>query len=210
MVEMVEVIIDSIRISLTNQQRVVLLREVNAQRYIPIWIGPYEAESITIALQEIEIARPQTHDLLMRSIEQLKGKLLRVEVVALKGDVFYGNLVVQAGEEILHIDSRPSDSLAVAVRAHVPILVGRGVLDLAGITPEEDLQTSQEEDGVSEKDVADSPDARKRLSVFEDFLQHVKLDDSGDTDSQGDESQEEDSQEDDSEGDEQAPPFSEN
>ncbi len=74
MVEMVEVVIDSVRISLTNQQRVVLLREVNAQRYLPIWIGPYEAESITIALQEIEIARPQTHDLLMRSIEQLKGK----------------------------------------------------------------------------------------------------------------------------------------
>lgn len=200
MVEMVEVVIDSIRISLTNQQRVVLLREVNEQRYIPIWIGPYEAESITIALQEIEIARPQTHDLLMRSIEQLKGKLLRVEVVALKGDVFYGNLVVQAGEEILHIDSRPSDSLAVAVRAHVPILVGRGVIDLAGIIPEEDLQTSQDEDGASEKEVADTPDAKKRLSVFEDFLQNVELDDSGD----------EASQEDDSQEDDQAPPFSEN
>ena len=200
MVEMVEVVIDSIRISLTNQQRVVLLREVNAQRYIPIWIGPYEAESITIALQEIEIARPQTHDLLMRSIEQLKGKLLRVEVVALKGDVFYGNLVVQAGEEILHIDSRPSDSLAVAVRAHVPILVGRGVLDLAGIIPEEDLQTSPDEEGASDKEVADTPDARKRLSVFEDFLQNVKLEDSGD----------EDSQEGDSLEDDQAPPFSEN
>ena len=200
MVEMVEVVIDSIRISLTNQQRVILLREVNAQRYIPIWIGPYEAESITIALQEIEIARPQTHDLLMRSIEQLKGKLLRVEVVALKGDVFYGNLVVQAGEEIIHIDSRPSDSLAVAVRAHVPILVGRGVLDLAGIIPEEDLQTSQDDESDSEKEIADSPDARKRLSVFEDFLQNVKLEDSGD----------EDTQEDDSAEDEHAPPFSEN
>lgn len=205
MVEMVEVVIDSIRISLTNQQRIVLLREVNEQRYIPIWIGPYEAESITIALQEIEIARPQTHDLLMRSIEQLHGKLLRVEVVALKGDVFYGNLVVQAGEEILHIDSRPSDSLAVAVRAHVPILVGRGVLDLAGITPEEDLQSSQDEEGGLENETADSPDARKRLSVFEDFLQNVKLDDSGDADSQEDDSQEDNSQE-----DEQAPPFSEN
>jgi hypothetical protein len=180
MVEMVEVVIDSIRISLTNQQRVVLLREVNAPRYIPIWIGPYEAESITIALQEIEIARPQTHDLLMRSIEQLKGKLLKVEVVALKGDVFYGNLVIQAGEEILHIDSRPSDSLALAVRAHVPVLVARGVLDLAGITPEEDLQTPYDEEGALENEIPDNPDARKRLSVFEDFLQNVKLDDPGD------------------------------
>jgi hypothetical protein len=192
MVEMVEVVIDSIRISLTNQQRVVLLREVNASRYIPIWIGPYEAESITIALQEIEIARPQTHDLLMRSIEQLKGQLLRVEVVALKGDVFYGNLVVQAGEEILHIDSRPSDSLALAVRAHVPILVGRGVLELAGITPEEDLQTSLDDEGNLETEVSDSPDARKRLSIFEDFMQNVKLDAPGEENPPEDDSPEED------------------
>lgn len=192
MVEMVEVVIDSIRISLTNQQRVVLLREVNASRYIPIWIGPYEAESITIALQEIEIARPQTHDLLMRSIEQLKGKLLRVEVVALKGDVFYGNLVVQAGEETLHIDSRPSDSLALAVRAHVPILVGRGVLDMAGIVPEEDLQTPLDDESNLETEVSDSPDARKRLSIFEDFLQNVKLEDSGEENPSEDDSPEED------------------
>jgi bifunctional DNase/RNase len=192
MVEMVEVVIDSIRISLTNQQRVVLLREVNASRYIPIWIGPYEAESITIALQEIEIARPQTHDLLMRSIEQLKGKLLRVEVVALKGDVFYGNLVVQAGEETLHIDSRPSDSLALAVRAHVPILVGRGVLDMAGIVPEEDLQTPLDDESNLETEVSDSPDARKRLSIFEDFMQNVKLDAPGEDYPPEDDSPEED------------------
>ena len=106
MSELIEVVIDSIRISLTNQQRIVLLREVNAERFLPIWIGPYEAESITIALQEIEIARPQTHDLLMRTIEQLKGKLTRVEVVALKGDVFYGSLVVQVNGESIHIDSQ--------------------------------------------------------------------------------------------------------
>jgi bifunctional DNase/RNase len=193
MVEMIEVTIDSVRISLTNQQRVVLLREVDADRYLPIWIGPYEAESITIALQEIEIARPQTHDLLMRSIEQLKGKLLRVEVIALKGDVFYGNLVVQAGEDLLHIDSRPSDSLALAVRAHVPILIARGVLDLAGITPEEDLQSSLEEDGDQEKENAETPDARKRLSVFEDFLQNVKLDDPGEEHPEEDDTRPDDS-----------------
>jgi bifunctional DNase/RNase len=210
MVEMVEVVIDSIRISLTNQQRVVLLREVNEPRYIPIWIGPHEAESITIALQEIEIARPQTHDLLMRSIEQLKGKLLRVEVVALKGDVFYGNLVVQTGEEFLHIDSRPSDSLALAVRAHVPILVARGVLDLAGIAPEEDLQTLHDDESALENETADNPDARKRLSVFEDFLQNVELDDPGEKDPPEDDLSEDDSSEDDPSKDDQAPFVSNN
>jgi uncharacterized protein len=174
MTDLVEVVIDSIRISLTNQQRIVLLREVNKDRYLPIWIGPYEAEAITIALQEIEIARPQTHDLLIRAIEQLKGKLMHVEVVALKGDVFYGSLVVQANEEILFIDSRPSDSLALAVRAHVPILVSTSVLDLAGITPDQDLQSlSEEEPGESDEVGGES---QKRLSVFEDFLQKVDQD----------------------------------
>jgi len=176
MSELVEVTIDSVRISLTNQQRIVLLREVNAERYLPIWIGPYEAESITIALQEIEIARPQTHDLLMRTIEQLKGKLLRVEVIALKGDVFYGNLVVQLGDDLAFIDSRPSDSLALAVRAHVPILVSHAVLDLAGIVPEQDLQTIGEDDSSEDQIEAERGESTKRLSIFEDFMQKVDLD----------------------------------
>jgi bifunctional DNase/RNase len=173
MSDFVEVIIDSVRISLTNQQRIVLLREVNTQLYLPIWIGPYEAESITIALQEIEIARPQTHDLLMRAIEQLNGKLLHVEIVALKGDVFYGNLAVQLGTETILIDSRPSDSLALAVRAHVPVLVSKSVLELAAISPERDMQAIIEDESDAEAAMEESGEAQKRLSVFEDFLQKV-------------------------------------
>ena len=180
MSDFIEVAIDSVRISLTNQQRIVLLRELNTDRYLPIWIGPYEAESITIALQEIEIARPQTHDLLLRSIEQLKGTLVHIEIVALKGDVFYGNLAVKANEEVILIDSRPSDSLALAVRAHVPILVSRSVMDIAGITQEQDLQTSIDDEPESSEIPEESEDSKKRLSVFKDFLENVspdKLDD---------------------------------
>lgn len=180
MAEMKVVVIDSVRISLTNQQRIVLLREMDDDRYLPIWIGPYEAESITIALQEIEIARPQTHDLLLRTIDQLKGKLLRVEIIALKGDVFYGNLVVQAGEEVLYLDSRPSDSIALAVRAHVPILVSRSVLELAGITQERDLQSMLEEESGHDVEGEESGDSKKRLSVFEDFLKNVNLEEGED------------------------------
>jgi bifunctional DNase/RNase len=136
MTELVEVMIDSIRVSLTNQQRIVLLRELDSEHFLPIWIGPYEAESITIALQEIEIARPQTHDLLIRALDQLKVRLIRVEIVALRGDVFYGNLVIEANKETIYVDSRPSDSIALAVRAHVPILVSKEILTTAGVTPE--------------------------------------------------------------------------
>ena len=176
MSDFVEVVIDSVRISLTNQQRVVLLRETNRERYLPIWIGPFEAESITIALQEIEIARPQTHDLIMRTVEQLKGSLLHVEIIALKGDVFYGNLAIKTEEEILLIDSRPSDSLALAVRAHVPILVTRAVMDLAGITPDIDLQALSEDDLEHDLSDLEINDSQKRLTIFEDFLHTVDLD----------------------------------
>ncbi len=143
MARMVEVVIDSVRVSLTNQQRIVVLREVNAERYLSIWIGPYEAEAITIALQEIEVARPQTHDLLKNMMSQLNAKLLRVEVVNLKEDVFFGNLVVEFNGQTLNVDSRPSDALALAVRAHVPILISKEVMEAAGLVPDQDLQNQQ-------------------------------------------------------------------
>ncbi|EKD88336.1 MAG: hypothetical protein ACD_34C00602G0004 [uncultured bacterium] len=181
MSEMVEVIIDSVRVSLTNQQRIVLLRELEVERYLPIWIGPYEAESITISLQEIEIARPQTHDLLIETLEKTHARLTRVEVIALRGDIFYGNLVIESGGEIILIDARPSDSIALAVRAHVPILVARDILDTAGIIPEQDIQQEIEEE-ESKQAAAEAGDSKERLSVFESFLSNVKLDDEPDTD----------------------------
>lgn len=174
MTEMVEVMIDSVRVSLTNQQRIVLLREVGVERYLPIWIGPYEAESITISLQEIEIARPQTHDLLIQTLEKIHARLIRVEVIGLRGDIFYGNLVIESGGRPILIDARPSDSIALAVRAHVPILVARDILETAGITPEPDIQQEVEESESQTESNEDTPN--ERLSVFEDFLQNVKLD----------------------------------
>lgn len=183
MARMVEVVIDSVRVSLTNQQRIVVLREVNAERYLSIWIGPYEAEAITIALQEIEVARPQTHDLLRNVLSQLNAKLLRVEVINLKEDVFFGNLVVETNGQTLNIDSRPSDALALAVRAHVPILISREVMDSAAIVPDKDLQQEKETPAPlaplppPPQTPAEEADSVQRLSVFEDFLQNLDLDD---------------------------------
>lgn len=185
MSKMVEVVIDSVRVSLTNQQRIVVLREVNAERYLPIWIGPYEAESITIALQEIEVARPQTHDLLKNILHTLGARLVRIEVIALKDEVFFGNLVVEIDGRTVNIDSRPSDALALAVRARVPVLVAREVLDSAGVLPEEDARSQKpaasEAPAVPPKNApAASPtpqqeNSEERLSVFEDFLQNLDL-----------------------------------
>lgn len=176
MPRMLEVVIDSVRVSLTNQQRIVVLREVNAERYLPIWIGPYEAEAITIALQEIEVARPQTHDLLKNILSTMNARLVRVEVVALKDDVFFGNLVIEINGQTIDVDSRPSDALALAVRYNVPILVAKDVMDAAGIIPERDIQ-SKPEPQKSPDEIISEPPSEERLSVFEDFLENLKIDD---------------------------------
>lgn len=161
MSDMIQVTIDSVRVSLMSPQRIVLLREMDGERTLPIFVGPYEAEAITVALQEIEMARPLTHDLLKNVITTFGARLVHVEIIALREKIFYGNLVLEKDGEILRIDSRPTDAIAMAVRVHVPILVDPNVMTSAGILPEEDLQTDNEATKSIEKD---------RLSIFEDFF----------------------------------------
>ena len=179
MLDMVEVVIDSIRVSLMSQQRIVILRQATTDRYLAIWIGIYEAEAITLALQEVEVSRPLTWDLLRNVFNSLNARILRVEVVALKEETFFGNIVAEVDGRLLNIDSRPSDALALAVRAHVPIFVARSVMETAGITPETDLHEDQSV--KPEEKAPPSPPEKdedsSRLSIFEDFLGKLDLDD---------------------------------
>jgi len=173
MPEFIEVKIDSLRVSLTNQQRIVVLKQVDADRFLPIWIGPYEAEAITISLQEIEVSRPQTHDLLNSLISNLGGRLTRVVISALKDDIFYGTLIIDKDGKELKVDSRPSDAIAVAVRTHVPIMVDAKVMDEAGIIPEEINEQAEESQETSDRQPMDSTKVSlsdERLSIFEDYL----------------------------------------
>ncbi|MBI3158834.1 MAG: bifunctional nuclease family protein [Chloroflexi bacterium] len=173
--DMVEVTIDSIRVGLMSQQRVVILREVGAERYLAIWIDPYMAEQITFALQEVEVARPMSHDLIKNMLTSLDARIVRVEVVDLKGEVYYGNVVVEHNGYTLDIDSRPSDALALAVRANVPIFVARPVMEEAGIVPEEDMGERAGEDAPGSAEAGGEADSDERLSVFEDFLDNLEL-----------------------------------
>ncbi len=186
MTDMLEVVIDSIRVGLMSQQRVVILREADADRYLAIWIDPYMAEQITFALQEVEVARPMTHDLIREMLKSLDARVIRVEVLSLKGDVFYGNIVVEMNGRTVDIDSRPSDALAVAVRTHVPILVARDVMDAAGIIPEEDLDetTNGTEETVDEGEQMASG-GEERLEVFEDFIEKLQIDEEDDSEENG-------------------------
>ena len=173
MKKLVEVKIDSLRVSLTNQQRIVVLKQVDQDRYLPVWIGPYEAEAITIALQEIEVSRPQTHDLVKNIISDLDAKMIHVEISELKDDIFYGTLLLSKGEKEIRIDCRPSDAIAIAVRAHVPIMTSEEVMVEASIIPEDISAVSDEEDTtiVEESDEGGriTPN-EERLSIFEDYL----------------------------------------
>ena len=181
MSDMIEVVIDSIRVGLMSQQRVVILREADADRYLAIWIDPYMAEQITFALQEVEVARPMTHDLIREMLKSLEARVIRVEVLNLKGDVFYGNVVIEADGRTIDVDSRPSDALAIAVRTHVPILVSREVMDAAAIIPEEDLE--EPENGAEraiEAGEAVVPGGEERLEVFQDFIEKLEIEDEND------------------------------
>ena len=110
MEHMVEVAIDSVRVSLMSPQRLVVLREMEGERYLPIWVGPYEAEAITVALQEVEMVRPLTHDLLKNVFGSFKAQVVRVEIIALRDEIYFGNIVAQANGKSINIDSRPSDA----------------------------------------------------------------------------------------------------
>ena len=172
---MIEVVIDSVRISLMSQHRVVVLREKGGQRYLPIWIGAPEADAITLRLQGVQVVRPLTHDLLARTIRTLGGEMQHVVVNDLRSDVFYAQIVVEYNEREMHIDSRPSDAIALAVRAEVPLFVSDKVMKEAGRYPDEDVAPSLVEGAQAPEPEVTSED----LSAFADFIEELNLDDFG-------------------------------
>ena len=185
MSDMIEVVIDSVRVSLMSPQRVVVLRQTDAERYLPIWVGPYADEAITVALQENEMSRPLTHDLLKNIFTSFNARIKRVEIVNLREDIFYGNIVAETDGREINVDSRPSDAIALAVRAHVPILVHPSVMDSAGIVPEQDMPNTPP---TETKPGGPAPEiSGDRLSIFEDFLDKLDLDKLDDKDKPEDE-----------------------
>lgn len=164
---MIEVTVDSIRVSLISHHRVVVLKEIGSERYLPIWIGQFEADAITIGLQGVEVARPLTHDLLKSLLDHTGATVSHILVNDLKDDTFYARIVLDLNGKHAEIDSRPSDAIALAVRTHVPIFVTEPVMERAAIVPAEEEQ----EKSTAEED--------EKLSVFREFVDSLDLDDLG-------------------------------
>ena len=170
---MIEVFVESIRVNMTNYRRVVMLKEKTAPRYLPIWIGHFEADAIAIPMQNVPVARPLTHDLLKGAIEQLGGKIVQVVINELADETFYAKVVVEISGRREEVDSRPSDAIAIAIRAKVPIYVEEAEFEQAGMVFEG-------EDGESEsgEEVPDEVDEEK-LAVFRQFIETLDIDDLG-------------------------------
>ena len=173
---MLEMIIDSIRVSLATYQRVVILRVKESNRYLPIWIGPPEADSIAMKLQDVQVPRPKTHDLLRTVIGTLGATVSRIVVSDLNEDTFYAKIVLQHNGTTMEVDARPSDAIALAVRTDAPIFADDAVVEKAGVKMDE--ETGKPEDGVK-KGRPVGEEELKSLSAFTDFIDTLHLEDIG-------------------------------
>jgi hypothetical protein len=168
---MIEVTIDSIRVSLMSHHRIVVLKEQEGERLLPIWIGPFEADAITIQLQGMDAARPLTHDLLKSVIETLGAEAMHIIVTGLENTTFYAQIVLDLDGDTIEIDSRPSDAIALAVRVNAPIYVADDVMEQACIQPGEEMSLTDSASSPEAEDMSDED-----LGVFKDLIEGLDLD----------------------------------
>jgi bifunctional DNase/RNase len=153
-----------------NHQRVVILKEKESERYLPIWIGPAEADAIAVKLQDYQVPRPLTHDLLGNIIGELGAAVNSIIVCDLKNDTFYAKIILAVNGKQVEVDARPSDAIALAVRVKVPIFADESVLDKAGIII--DPETGKPSPA---RDVP--PEELEKLSAFREFIESLDLSD---------------------------------
>ncbi len=155
-VGLTQMVVESVRVHMLSSQHVVILKESERDRYLPIWIGSWEANAIAMRLQGISPERPLTHDLFTQTLASLGASVQRIVVSDLADETYRARLVLEIDGRIVEMDARPSDAIALAVRTAAPIYATDEVLERAGVTPEAD------ED--------------EKLSVFREFINSLDLD----------------------------------
>jgi len=159
---MITTTVHSIRVRLISHHRVGLLKDTDFDRYLPIWIGPFEADAIAMALQHLDPPRPMTHDLLKQVISELGATVSHILITELAENTFHARIVIDLAGRHVEVDSRPSDAMALAVRCGVPMYVGDEVMEQASIVVSPELEHV-------------SPDEEERLSAFRDFVNSLDL-----------------------------------
>lgn len=176
---MIETVVKSIRFNRITNNRVVLLKEADGERYLPIWIGEFEAHAIAMELQGVESPRPLPYDLMRAMIAELQGAIEHVVINDLSMDVFYARVVLQVEGRTIELDSRPSDAIALAVRSGSTIYVDESVMDRAGVNLDDEDGPLENEQHASPKIEGLSeprPDDEK-LSIFRDFINTLDSED---------------------------------
>ena len=126
---MIQVKVSGLIVDDASKSPVVILQEVEGERYLPIWIGPFEAQAIANEIQGKKFPRPLTHDLLFTAIGSLKAQVNRIVISDLREKTFYASIILERAGEVMSLDARPSDSIALAVRAAAPIFVAEKVFE---------------------------------------------------------------------------------
>lgn len=159
---MIPVEVVGVRVEMPSNQPIVLLKETDGSRFLPIWVGAVEATAIAFAQQEVIPPRPLTHDLMKLVLEKMDGSLVSVHLTELRDGVFYADLILKNSKNIeVTVSARPSDAIALALRTKSEILASETLLDEAGIEiPEE--ETSQ---------------ANEEVERFREFLDHINPED---------------------------------
>jgi bifunctional DNase/RNase len=142
---MIEVRVEGILLDNVNNSPVVLLRERDGDRVLPIFIGPLEASAIAYALEKTKFPRPLTLDLMRLMVEGLKGRVGRVIITKLENETFFAEVVLETDDRLVTIDARPSDSVGLALRSEAPIYVAEAVMEKAG-----QWITAQDEDRLKD------------------------------------------------------------
>jgi bifunctional DNase/RNase len=169
MSELIEMTVDSIRVHMPTGQHVVILKEKEAERYLPIWIGINEANAIALRITGITPERPITHDLLVNILGAVDVTVDRIVVTSLSNDVFFARIMARLDGRALDIDARPSDAIAVAVRVGARIFVADDVLERAGVLPEADKEGDSKEPAEDDE----------KLAVFREMINSMDLPDLG-------------------------------
>jgi uncharacterized protein len=175
--KLVEMVVESVRVHMLSSRHVVILKETERDRYLPIWIGPWEASAIAMKLQGLAPDRPLTHDLFAAALEGLGARVDRVIISSLAEETFHARLLLEHDGRTVEVDARPSDSLALAVRAGGRIFVVESVLDQAALGADGGVG---DEEGEGTAGIALESTGEQivdpRLDVFRDFVNSLDLD----------------------------------
>ena len=189
MTRLVEMQIESVRVHMLSNRHVVILKDNEGDRYLPIWIGAWEASAIAMRLQGLAAERPLTHDLFAAALDRLGVRVERVVISELTDETYHARIHLERDGVQVEVDARPSDALALAVRAEVQIFAADDVLAQAALAadPDEDVGADEgDEEADAESDrprrrrppiesVGDAP-ADPRLDMFRDFVNSLELD----------------------------------